>query len=238
MDVVFHLHPEPVATGEFQLPLPSVPAGDYRLYADVVHAIGFPETIVGDVTLGQIAGRPLAGDDAEGTSTPVGQRQNDSPALHTVPEPATLVAQEQRFKLGDGYTMVWKNPANLTPKTPEEFRFELLDANGKPPSDMALYMGMLGHAAFVKTDGSVPCGAGAPRRAAGFPASTSRTWCTSRRPRFRAAGPRTPTASPVSTPRITAPEMLTTRVPNGKSRPATEEPARRRRTASSDPPRR
>jgi hypothetical protein len=155
MDVVFHLHPEPVATGEFQLPLPSVPAGDYRLYADVVHAIGFPETIVGDVTLGQIAGRPLAGDDAEGTSTPVGLRRDESPASQTVPEPAALVAHEQRFKLGDGYTMVWKNPSNLTPKTPVEFQFELLDANGKPPSDMALYMGMLGHAAFVKTDGSV-----------------------------------------------------------------------------------
>jgi hypothetical protein len=155
MDVVFHLHPEPVATGEFRLPLPSVPAGDYRLYADVVHAIGFPETIVGDVTLGQIAGRPLAGDDAAGTSTPVGQLQSDSPASHTVPEPAALVAPEQRFKLGDGYTMVWKNPANLAPKTPVEFQFELLDANGKAPADMTLYMGMLGHAAFVKTDGTV-----------------------------------------------------------------------------------
>ena len=31
MDVVYHLHPEPVATGEFQLPMPSVPAGTYRL---------------------------------------------------------------------------------------------------------------------------------------------------------------------------------------------------------------
>jgi hypothetical protein len=155
MDVVFHLHPEPVATGEFQLPLPSVPAGGYRLYADVVHAIGFPETIVGDVTLGQISGRPLAGDDAEGTSAPVGDRRNDSPASQAVPERPASIVQEQRFKLGDGYTMVWKNPANLAPKTPVEFQFELLDAKGKPPSDMALYMGMVGHAAFVKTDGSV-----------------------------------------------------------------------------------
>ena len=71
MDVVYHLHPEPVSTGDFQLPLPSVPAGDYRLYADVVHAGGFPETIVGTVTLPAIAGRPLAGDDAEGADSPV-----------------------------------------------------------------------------------------------------------------------------------------------------------------------
>ncbi len=141
MDVVFHLHPEPVATGEFQLSLPSVPAGNYHLYADVVHAIGFPETIVGDIALSQISGRPLVGDDAEGVAAPVGQQDNDS--------------QTQRFRLADGYTMIWKNPANLVPKAPEDFQFELLDPAGKPPADMSLYMGMPGHAAFVKTDGSV-----------------------------------------------------------------------------------
>jgi len=51
--------------------------------------------------------------------------------------------------------MVWKRPANLAAKVPADFEFELLDPQGKPPADMALYMGMLGHAAFVKTDGTV-----------------------------------------------------------------------------------
>ena len=155
MDVVFHLHPEPVATGEFQLPLPSVPAGNYRLYADVVHAIGFPETIVGAVTLPEVSGRPLAGDDAEGTDTPVGASKLAAAGGYQadkVPAPGGL---EQRFKLADGYTMVWNLPVKLAPKAAEDFQFELLDPKGKPPADMALYMGMLGHAAFVKTDGTV-----------------------------------------------------------------------------------
>lgn len=145
MNVVFHLHPDLVSTGEFQLALPSMPAGNYRLYADVVHAAGFPETIVGSMTLPQISGRPLAGDDAEGTDTPVNAAPTSAPSSD----------QERRYKLADGYTMVWKAPARLAPKTAEDFQFELLDPKGKPPSDMALYMGMLGHAAFVKTDGSV-----------------------------------------------------------------------------------
>jgi hypothetical protein len=34
------------------------------------------------------------------------------------------------------------------------FRFRLLTPDGKVPKDMAFYMGMLGHAAFVKTDGT------------------------------------------------------------------------------------
>jgi len=142
MDVVFHLHPEPVATAEFRLSLPSMPAGTYRLYADVVHAIGFPETIVGSVTLPQVSGRSIAGDDAWGTGAPIG-----------VP-PATP-GQDQQFKLPDAYIMLWKTPAKLVPKAPEDFQFQLLDPKGKPAGDMALYMGMLGHAAFVKTDGSV-----------------------------------------------------------------------------------
>ena len=139
MDVVYHVHPDPVSTGEFQLALPSVPAGTYRLYADVVHAAGFPETIVGTITLPEIAGRPLAGDDSGGTDS----------------SGATTTGPEQRFKLADGYTMLWKQPSKLTSKKPEEFEFELLDPQGQPPADMALYMGMLGHAAFVKTDGTV-----------------------------------------------------------------------------------
>ncbi|HZD48834.1 MAG TPA: hypothetical protein VE178_08810 [Silvibacterium sp.] len=142
MDVVFHLHPEQVSTGEFHLALPSVPAGDYRLYADVVHANGFPETLVSSIKLPYISGRPLSGDDAEGTSVALKYAGNASQTSAS-------------YKLPDGYSMVWKRPAALVAKAPYDFTFELLDPDGKPATDMALYMGMPGHAAFVKTDGSV-----------------------------------------------------------------------------------
>jgi hypothetical protein len=142
MDVVFHLHPEQVGTGEFRLVLPRVPKGDYRLYADVVHENGFPETLVSSITLPYIAGRDLAGDDAEGTSV----------ALKYAGEASQTATS---YKLPDGYTMVWKKPETLVAKSPYDFTFELLDPEGHPAPDMALYMGMPGHAAFVKTDGSV-----------------------------------------------------------------------------------
>jgi len=139
MDVVFHLHPEPIANDEFQLALPSVPAGTYHLYADVVHTNGFPETMVSTVTLPAITARPLAGDDAEGVGTPVA----------AAPQTTTS------FALPDGYTMVWNKPATLVARRPEDFTFTLLDRSGHPAQDTALYMGMLGHAAFVKDDGTV-----------------------------------------------------------------------------------
>ena len=130
--------------------MPSVPAGTYHLYADVVHAMGFPETIVGTVTLPAIAGRPLAGDDAEGNAAAVGSGV-EAAAQSTKRNPGENTP-EQRFRLSDGYTMVWRQPPALIPKAPVDFRFSLLDPQGKPAGDIALYMGMLGHAAFVKTD--------------------------------------------------------------------------------------
>jgi hypothetical protein len=155
MDVVYHLHPEPTASGEFQLPLPSLPAGDYHLYADVVHAQGFPETIVGTATFPAISGRALAGDDAEGAAAPVNAAASNAAQASVSSTGQANSSMQQRFPLPDGYTMVWNKPRALTPKTPIDFQFVLLDPQGRPPADMGLYMGMLGHAAFVKTDGTV-----------------------------------------------------------------------------------
>ena len=150
MDLVAHLHPDFTSSGEFRLVLPSLPAGDYRLYADVVHANGFPETLVSEIKLPAISGRPLAGDDAEGTSAPI------APTNQTQSLPENNAKQHpQGFKLPDGYSMVWLNAGAIEAKAPLDLQFALLDPQGKPAPDMALYMGMIGHAAFVKTDGAV-----------------------------------------------------------------------------------
>jgi hypothetical protein len=140
LDVVFHLHPDQVRPDEFRLALPAMPAGDYKLYADVVHENGLPETLVSTLHVPAGAGsRPLSGDDASAEAEPVGM--------------ATL---GDTFVLPDGYRMRWLNAATpLHAREGSEFQFELLTPDGSKPKDMALYMGMLGHAAFVKTDGTV-----------------------------------------------------------------------------------
>lgn len=150
MDVAFHLHPKLSAPGRFQMELPSMPAGSYYLYADVMHADGFPETLVTTIKLPSIAGRAPSGDDAEGHAPPLTEA-NDRQTI---------------FRLPDGYVMVWARPPVLKALQPYVFEFYLLDPQGRPPADMALYMGMLGHAAFVRSDGKVfahihPGGSGA-----------------------------------------------------------------------------
>jgi hypothetical protein len=139
MDAVFHLHPELAGAGDFRISLPAMPAGDYTLYGDVVHASGFPETLVSKIVIpANMPGGPPGPDDAAAYPQPLG---------------AGMLGDS--YKLPDGYVMVWDRPSTLTANTAYSFRFRLLNASGQPATDMQPYMGMAGHAAFVKTDGTV-----------------------------------------------------------------------------------
>ncbi len=139
MDAAFHLHPELVADGDFRLRMPQMPPGHYRLYGDVVHATGFPETLVATVDIpAGMTGTALNGEDASALAAPIAEG-----VLGTA------------YRLPDGYTMTWDKPADLRAGAAYRFRFTLLDSAGQPASGMQPYLGMAGHAAFVKTDGSV-----------------------------------------------------------------------------------
>src|SRR5205823_7370848 len=66
-DRVCHLHPDMTSSGVFTHYLPPMPSGRYKLYGDVVHRTGFPETMVSELSIpSALAGAPLSGDDAAG----------------------------------------------------------------------------------------------------------------------------------------------------------------------------
>ena len=140
MQSFWHLHPDAIGQSQsdeaqFAVNLPSLPAGRYAIYADIVHQTGFPETQVATIELPQIAGHALSGDDSGGPD---------------------LAAADQTSALSDGYRMVWERDAQpLKANVPVWFRFRVVDKSGKPASDLEDYMGMAGHAAFISTDGKV-----------------------------------------------------------------------------------
>jgi hypothetical protein len=132
-----HIHPEPLEDGLFGHALPSVEAGRYRLFADIVHETGLPETLVSDIDLGARTGE-LTGDDSAAVAS-------------STFEPDRLVSP-----LPDGGRVVWdREPGALTAKRVTLFRFKVENAEGQPARDLELYMGMPGHAVFVKRDLSV-----------------------------------------------------------------------------------
>jgi hypothetical protein len=140
MKAFWHLHPDQTQPGDFAVNLPIMPEGQYKLYADIVHHTGFPETQVATVNLPSVTGEALSGDDAGSFDL----------------APADKVAQ-----LSGGYRMVWHRddlPSNDRPykaRQPYWFRFRVEDKDGKPASGLEPYMGMAAHAVFLSTDGNV-----------------------------------------------------------------------------------
>ncbi len=140
MDRMWHLHPERLQGGAFADDLPAMPAGHYQVFADVVDERGFPWTLVGTVELPQVSGKPLAGDDSSWSGAP----------LVTTQENSTI------SQLPDGGRMVWQRASGpLKSQVAMDFKFSVQDKDGKPVQDMEPYMGMAGHAEFVRSDFSV-----------------------------------------------------------------------------------
>ena len=129
LDRLWHLHPQEVSTARFQQTLPDMPAGTYELFADVVHATGMPETVTGKfvVAANVSSAVPPGADDSSWWS-------NDRTSTN----------------------IVWlRDNTPLTTRKLTTFAFRVEDAAGRPVNDLELYMGMPGHAVFVKRDRSV-----------------------------------------------------------------------------------
>ena len=72
----------------------------------------------------------------------------------------TTFASNQRLKAESVFVLGFRARvgaflATLNASTGYTFHFRLLDPAGKPAADLQPYLGMAGHAAFVKTDGTV-----------------------------------------------------------------------------------
>jgi hypothetical protein len=142
MDVVAHLHPDQGQPGKFQRALPALPPGDYQLFADIVHQTGLAETATTIVTLPAAKGGGPIGDDALGTGRAL----------------AADAATTRAFRMPDGGQVVWLGGDSADPLRAGRttwFRFRVDGADGKPATDVTPYMGMAGHAAFIKDDRSV-----------------------------------------------------------------------------------
>ena len=140
MDAAFHLHPSLLPDGSFTTKLPVMPAGTYRLYGDVVHASGFPRD---------------ASCHGRHTRTACQAQRLTLKDASAFPAPLTFGELGATYVLPDHYTLVWDHPGVLAAATPYTFHFRLLDPAGHPATGMQPYLGMAGHAAFVKTDGTV-----------------------------------------------------------------------------------
>jgi hypothetical protein len=140
MDHFYHLHPEQTSGDFFTVKLPTLPSGRYKIFADIVRSTGFPETMMSEIDLPDIKGETLSGDDS----------RVDASAFESSLGTTTVSA------LADGSRMVWEHGGGaLQAGQVSWFRFRIEDAQHQAVNDVEPYMGMAGHAEFVKSDWSV-----------------------------------------------------------------------------------
>ena len=140
LDAFAHLHPvaRTSAAQDFDVNLPPVPAGRYRVYADIVHESGYAQTVVASVDVP--AGPAEAGADPDDSWF-------GSANAASGPTPV--------FRFADGSSIAWQiGPAPLVEKAERTLRFIARDAAGAP-LPLEPYMGMAVHVAVTEASGQV-----------------------------------------------------------------------------------
>ena len=142
LDAVAHLHPVPRTPSaiDFDVDVPPLPAGRYRVYGDIVHESGYAQTLVSAIDIAAGATESGAATDADDSWF----------AGNAVPE-----ASSASYDLGDGQRLVWdRGAASIAAGVERDLRFEVRDASGAVV-DVEPYMGMAAHLLIASRDGSV-----------------------------------------------------------------------------------
>lgn len=157
LDAFAHIHPERKDSVTFQSHLPQLPPGKYLMYADVVQYSGFTETIVDTVEIPAFTQTttPLTATDEEDTYVVTDAIGKTGKA----PMDANVVvcgSPGTKTKFIDGSYAVWEGNSGkpLEAGVPYQLNFDLFNPNGVPLLP-ELYLGMPGHVAIIRSDGSV-----------------------------------------------------------------------------------
>ncbi len=144
LDAFAHLHPIKRDRKTFETALPELPPGSYRLYADVTYETGFSDTLT---TAVEVPDKPIEGSSETRSASP---DADDSWRIAT-PDANQL---KNECRLSGDYTMTWSDPARIVDNQPIHLRFTVRNTNGQPVS-LESYLGMRGHLALRRDDGSV-----------------------------------------------------------------------------------
>jgi hypothetical protein len=142
LNVLAHVHPVRRTHWQFEAVLPPLPAGDYRLYADVTHETGFSQTLT---ALARVPEAPSA--PASGGAIPPADPDDSWFA-------GTATTGKPERELSEGRVMKWERAEPIMAGRETSLRFVVLEKDGSL-ARLEPYMSMLGHAAIRRDDGAV-----------------------------------------------------------------------------------
>ncbi|HEV7401612.1 MAG TPA: hypothetical protein VGO11_01750, partial [Chthoniobacteraceae bacterium] len=164
-----HLHPVRRDARTFENVLPPLPAGDYRLYAEITLASGLSRTLISQLAVPAPSGPELP-PQADAAIVNELWCRAPSAALGNAAQPYALDVDDswhlgapavapagdftQTAALPDGGRMVFANAGALTVDRETSLRFTVVDAAGRQVP-LQPYIGMAGHAVLRRADGTV-----------------------------------------------------------------------------------
>ncbi|TDE16726.1 hypothetical protein [Dyadobacter psychrotolerans] len=157
LDAFAHIHPERKDSTTFEAYLPKLPAGKYLMYADIVRYSGFAESIVDTVDIPE--------QDSKVTDLKTTAEEDTYVVTDPIYAPGKVAMAEDVVICGkpgtktvfkDGSYAVWEGKPNqaLEAGKPYQLNFEVFNPDGSPCIPEP-YLGMTGHVAVVRSDGSV-----------------------------------------------------------------------------------
>jgi len=137
-----HVHPVPADSSSFEVLVPPVPAGTYRVYADIVDESGFAQTLVDTVAV------------AAPSDVAPGEESATDPDDAWALLPPFPTATDTEFVLPSGRRIVWQGSTRPLANHELTIDFSVLEADGSP-AELELYTGMYSHGVVTTGDGSV-----------------------------------------------------------------------------------
>ncbi len=145
-DAFAHLHPIRKESRTFEVALPPLPEGRYDIFCDLTFEGGVSSTATNSILLPPIP--------TTASAAPALERDPDDSWANT-PTAAQFTGKDAPVcHLPDGTQVTWQTHAPLRINQDAGLRFSVTDATGAP-LPLEPYMGMLSHAAVLRSDGSV-----------------------------------------------------------------------------------
>jgi hypothetical protein len=145
-----HIHPVRLGNKTFEVALPPLAEGDYALFCDLTQDSGLSSTATNSVHLPAAPSSPAVA----GAAISLEPDPDDSWAIN----PAVTVREnsigDTLCRLPDGTQIIWKAHSPLQSQRDAALQFQVRDQAGQPVR-LEPYMGMMSHAAVLRSDGHV-----------------------------------------------------------------------------------
>jgi hypothetical protein len=146
-DTFAHLHPIHKDGYIFEVALPQLPEGRYSIYCDLTFDGGVSSTATNSILLSPIP-------NASESATLIEPDPDDSWASYSLDSIPAAATTTQVYRLSDRAQVSWMHEKPPRVKTDAGLKFDVTDLAGEPLA-LEPYMGMLCHAAVLRSDGSI-----------------------------------------------------------------------------------